>query len=107
MFPRLEDIDSHGVVEWTSTVTFVADGETYHYVTRGLYVAAGGGGYVTSEPALGSVCEKLPDGATVINGDDKTYFQFDTVFFEPEGSTYVVIAAPDGSEIVEEDTEES
>jgi hypothetical protein len=70
-------------------------------------VAADGGGYVTSEPPLGSICAKLPDGATVINEGDKTYFQFDTVFFEPKGGKYEVIAAPDGSEIVEEDTVES
>jgi len=101
--PAEEEIDE--IPE--GTVTFIADEETYYYVDRAMYVAADGGGYVTSEPALGSVSKKLPDGATVINEDGKTYFQFDTVFFEPKGETYEVIAAPDGSEIVEEEAQES
>ena len=93
------------------TVTFVADEETYYYVERGLYVAAEAGGYVMSEPPLGSVAAKLPDGATVINEGEQTYFQFDTVFFKPMDSgseaAYEVIAAPDGSEIVGDDAEET
>jgi len=105
--PPEEEIDE--VPE--GTVTFVADEETYYYVERGLYVAAEGGGYVMSEPPLGSVAEKLPDGATVINEGEGTYFQLDTVFFKPVGSgsdtAYEVIAAPDGSEIVGDDTEEA
>jgi len=103
--PAEEEIDE--IPE--GTVTFVADEETYYYVDRGLYVAAEGGGYVTSEPPLGSVASKLPDGATVINEEGQTFFQFDTVFFKPIGSgsdtAYEVIAAPDGSEIVQEDAE--
>jgi len=92
------------------TVTFVADDETYYYVTRALYVAAEGGGYVMSEPRLGSVAAKLPDGATVINKGDQTHSQFDTVFFKPIGSgtdtTYEIVVSPDGSEIIEEDGQE-
>ncbi len=76
-----------------------------------MYVAAEGGGYVMSEPPLGSVAAKLPDGATVINEGEQTYFQLDTVFFKPMGSAsetaYEVVASPDGSEIVEEDAEET
>jgi len=43
----------------------------------------------------------------VINEDGKTYFQLDTVFFEPRGAGYVVVVAPDGSEILEEEGEAS
>ena len=64
-----------------------------------------------SEPPLGSVAAKLPDGATVINEEEGTYFQLDTVFFKPIDSgtdtAYEVIASPDDSEIVEEDAEET
>ena len=86
-------------------VSFMVDEETYYYANRGLYVAAEGGGYVLSEPAVGGITSQLPDGATVINEGDETYFQLDTVFFKPlesgSGTTYEVVAAPDGSEIVE------
>jgi hypothetical protein len=91
-------------------VSFVVDEETYYYAARGLYVAAEGGGYVLSEPALGGVAPQLPDGATVINEGDEMYFQLDTVFFKEveseSGTTYEVVPAPDGSEIVEEAGEE-
>jgi hypothetical protein len=94
-----------------STVTFVADEETYYYVDRAMYVAAEGGGYVMSEPPLGSVAQKLPDGATVINEGEELYFQLDTVFFKPLDSSsetaYKVIASPDGSEIADETAEET
>lgn len=97
---ELDEMPSHAV-------SFVVDEETYYYVDRGLYVAAEGGGYVMSEPALGETASQLPDGATVINEGDETYFQLDTVFFKPveteSGTTYEVVPAPDGSEIVEED----
>ena len=90
-----------------SAVSFVVDEETYYYANRGLYVAAEGGGYVMSEPALGGIAQQLPDGATVINEGDETYFQLDTVFFKPleseSGTTYEVVPAPDGSEVVEEE----
>ena len=103
--PAEEEIDE--IPE--GTVKFVADEETYYYVARALYVAAEGGGYVMSEPPLGSVAAKLPDGATAINEGGKTYFQLDTVFFEPTDSgsdtVYEVVPSPDGSEIVEEDAE--
>jgi len=93
------------------TVTFVADEETYYYVTHGFYVGADGGGYVMSEPPLGSVSEELPDGATVINEGGEVYFQFDTVFFKSVESgaetVYEVIPSPDGSEVVEADAEET
>ena len=93
------------------SVTFVADEETYYYVERGLYVAAEGGGYVMSEPPLGSTAAELPDGATVINEGGELYFQFDTVFFKSVGSgeetAYEVIPSPDGSEIAGEDAEEA
>ena len=86
--------------------SFVVDEETYYYVDRALYVAADGGGYVMSEPALGGTTSQLPDGATVINEGNETYFQFDTVFFKQvrsaSGTAYEVVPAPDGSEIVEE-----
>jgi hypothetical protein len=84
-------------------VSFVVDEETYYYADRALYVAAEGGGYVMSEPALGGVAPRLPDGATVINEGDETYFQLDTVFFKEVDTGYEVIPAPDGSEVVEED----
>lgn len=87
-----------------NTVSFVVDEETYFYADRGLYVAAEGGGYVMSEPPLGGAAPRLPDGATVINEGDNTYYQLDSVFFQEVESGYEVIAAPDGSEIVEEDT---
>ena len=105
--PPEEEIDE--ITE--DTVTFVAGEETYYYVARAVYVAAEGGGYVMSEPPLGSVTAKLPDGATVIHEGEQTYFQLDTVFFKPidsaSGTAYEVVAAPDGSEIVEEDAEET
>ena len=88
-------------------VSFLVDDETYYYVHTALYVAADGGGYVMSEPALGGMTAQLPDGATVINEGGETYFQFDTVFFKQiesaSGTTYEVVPAPDGSEIVEEE----
>ncbi len=83
------------------------DEETYYYAHRGLYVADEGGGYVMSEPALGGISQQFPEGATVINEGDETYFQLDTVFFKPLeselGTTYEVVPAPDGSEVVEEE----
>jgi len=88
-------------------VSFVVDDETYYYVDRAKYVAADGGGYVMSEPALGGMTAQLPEGATVINEGDETYFQLDSVFFKQiesaSGTTYEVVPAPDGSEIVEEE----
>ena len=88
-------------------VSFVVDEETYYYADRGLYVAAEGGGYVMSEPALGGVAPQLPDGATVINEAGETYFQLDTVFFREvesgSGTGYEVAPAPDGSETLEEE----
>ena len=88
-------------------VSFVVDEERYYYANRGMYVAADGGGYVMSEPALGGTTSQLPDGATVINEGGETYFQFDTVFFKQlesaSGTEYEVVPAPDGSEIVEEE----
>jgi hypothetical protein len=76
-------------------VSFVVEEETYYYAGTALYVAAEGGGYVMSEPALGGVAPRLPDGATVINEGDQTYFQFDTVFFQEVDSGYEVIPAPE------------
>jgi len=49
------------------------------------------------------VAPQLPDGATVINEGDDTYFQLDTVFFKQTDDGYEVIPAPDGSEVVGED----
>jgi hypothetical protein len=90
-----------------NAVSFEADEETYYYVNKAMYVAAEGGGYIMSEPPLGSMTPRLPDGATVINEGDETYFQFDTVFFKEvefeSGTRYEVVPAPDGSEIVEEE----
>ena len=113
----LGDLDGKNF-KWTTdhnprqnTITFVADEETFYYVERGLYVAAEGGGYVMSEPPLGSTAAELPDGATVINEEGELYFQFDTVFFKPvdsgEETAYEVIPSPDGSEVLEEDAEET
>lgn len=93
---ELDDMPDHAV-------SFVVDGETYYYVDRGLYVAAAEGGYVMAEPELGGIAPQLPDGATVINEGDDTYFQLDTVFFKQTDDGYEVIPAPDGSEVVGED----
>ncbi|MEE8595053.1 MAG: DUF6515 family protein, partial [Gemmatimonadota bacterium] len=86
-------------------VYFEVDDVFYYYVDYGLYVLLEGGGYGASEPPLGGVATQLPDGATVITEGDESYFQFDTVFFEmtsrDDSTVYVVIPAPDGSEIVE------
>lgn len=92
---ELDDMPSHAV-------SFTVDEETYYYVDRGLYVAAAEGGYVMSEPELGGIAPRLPDGATAINEGDDTYFQLDTVFFKQTDDGYEVIPAPDGSEVVEE-----
>ena len=77
----------------------------YYYVDNALYVTMEDGGYSTSEPPLGGIAPALPDGATVITEGENTYFQFDTVFFEMKTqngeNVYEVIAAPDGSEVVE------
>ena len=54
---------------------------------------------------LGAGADRLPDGATVINEDSGTYYQFDTVFFQEATDEdgiryYEVVAPPDGSEVV-------
>ncbi len=84
---------------------FEVEGVFFYYVDYGFYVLLEGGGYGASEPPLGGVATQLPEGATVITEGGQTYFQFDTVFFEmtsrDASTVYVVIPAPDGSEIVE------
>ena len=85
--------------------SFEVDEVFYYYVDNALYVALDEGGYGASEPPLGGIAPVLPDGATVITEGGDTYFQFDTVFFvmktQDGENVYEVIAAPDGSEVVE------
>ncbi|MCK5573753.1 MAG: hypothetical protein KAJ12_13370, partial [Bacteroidetes bacterium] len=101
--PPQEEIDSVPA----DAVRFEVDDETYYYVDRSLYITGDEGKYVTSEPPLGGITPKLPDGATVINEGGETFYQFDTVFFKEvqtdSGRAYEVIPAPDGSEVVEEE----
>ena len=61
------------------------DGETYHYVDFNFYVAYeenGQRGYVVGDPEIGAQTDELPDGATTVEEDGVTYYQFDNVFFE-------------------------
>jgi hypothetical protein len=89
--------------------SFVADGETYHYVNYNLYVEYeenGQTGFVNGEPEIGAQLDELPVGATTIEEDGLTFYQFDTVFFEEVEDEngqpfYEVIESPDGSETVE------
>ncbi len=93
----------------SDAVTFVADGETYYYVNYNLYVEYEEGnqtGFVNGEPEIGAQLEALPEGVTTIEENDKTYYQFDMVFFEEvedeDGNPfYEVVGSPDGSEGIE------
>lgn len=86
--------------------SFVADGETYHYVNFNFYVKYeenGKSGYTNGEPDIGAQVDKLPDGVTTIEEDGVTYYQFDSVFFEEveggdEETFYEVVGSPDGSD---------
>ena len=86
--------------------SFVADGETYHYVNYDFYVQYeenGKTGYVNGEPEIGAQVDALPDVVTTVEEDGVTYYQFDTVFFEEveddNGQTfYEVVGSPDGSD---------
>ena len=86
--------------------SFVADAETYYYVTNAFYVEYednGKTGYVNGEPEVGAQVDELPEEVTTVEEDGVTYYQFDTVFFEAvedEGGTvfYEVVGSPDGSD---------
>ena len=100
--PAEEEIDAIP----SGSPSFVADGETYHYVDYNFYVAYeenGKRGYVVGEPEIGAQCDKLPEGVTEIEEDGVTYQQFDSVFFEAieedNGNVfYEVVGSPDGSD---------
>jgi hypothetical protein len=102
--PPEEEIDSIP----DGSPSFVADGETYHYVNFSFYVEFeenGKKGFVNGEPEIGAQTDKLPAGVTTVEEGGKSYYQFDTVFFEEveddKGKIfYEVVGSPDGSDEV-------
>ncbi len=90
------------------SVSFVADGETFHYVDYSFYVAfeeGGKSGYVTGEPDIGAQVDELPAGTTEIEHEGQEYHQFDSVFFEEveaeDGTVFYVVVGTPGEEDVE------
>jgi hypothetical protein len=87
----------------SDAVKFKVDEVTYYYTDNATYMEGEDEGYVMSEPPLGGISAELPEGATVIQEGGETYFQLDAVFFKQVSDGYEIVAAPDGSEVVEEE----
>jgi hypothetical protein len=87
-------------------VTFIADGEMFYYFNYNLYVESQENGktiFVNGEPEIGAQLDNLPEGCTTIDENNRTYYQFDMVFFEEvedeDGAVfYEVVGSPDGAE---------
>ena len=86
--------------------SFVADGETYHYVNFSLYVEfeeAGRTGFINGQPDIGAQLDELPEGVTTVEEAGVSYYQFDSIFFEEVedesgGVFFEVVGSPDGSD---------